>query len=157
MKPFRFTLEAVATTRRRREQAALEQYAQALLARQRALSRLESSQRELEATWTELRRRLETGSAAAKVAQLRGLSRALEEEREANEHAHAETDRKVNQALQQMLAARREREAVDKFRARQFLAHDRDIQRETQKFLDELATQRPAPSLAWRATADSTP
>jgi len=60
----------------------------------------------------------------------------------------------VSHALQQMLAARQQREAVEKFRGKQRAAHDRDVQRDTQKFLDELATQRAVPAQSWRATAD---
>jgi flagellar biosynthesis chaperone FliJ len=65
-----------------------------------------------------------------------------------------QAQRQVNQALQQMLAARQQREAVEKFRGRQRASYDRDVQQETQKFLDELATQRATPALAWRTTTD---
>jgi len=50
MKSFRFTLEAVRTLRQRQEQAAMEQYAQALLARQQAVAKLEALQHELTVT-----------------------------------------------------------------------------------------------------------
>ena len=61
----------------------------------------------------------------------------------------------VETKLQQMLAARKQREAVEKFRGKQRLAHDHDSQRETQKFLDEMATQRASSSQSWRTTVDS--
>jgi flagellar protein FliJ len=150
MKPFRFSLEAVATTRRRLEQVALENYAQALLQRQSALSQLEAAQQKLDAAWLKLRQSLTSGTAAAKVKQLRDASRFFEEERTQREGLLAQAERGVSQALQQMLAARQQREAVDKFRGRQRATYDRDVQRDTQKFLDELATQRAAPALDWR-------
>lgn len=152
MKPFRFSLEAVATTRRRLEQVALENYAQALLQRQSALTQLEAAQRELDAAWLRLRQTLTSGSAAAKVKQLRDQSRLLEEARSQREELLTQAERGVSQALQQMLGARQQREAVEKFRGRQRASYDRDVQRDTQKFLDELATQRSAPTLDWRNT-----
>jgi flagellar export protein FliJ len=154
MKPFKFSLEAVATTRRRKEQTALEQYAQALLTRQSAFARLETVQHELEAAWTRLRQTLESGCSASAATRLRQESQFLEEERVAGEAALAQAERGVSQALQQMLAARQQREAVEKFRGKQRLAHDRDMERVTQKFLDELATQRATPAQAWQTTTD---
>jgi flagellar export protein FliJ len=154
MKPFKFSLEAVATTRRRKEQTALETYAQALLTRQAALTRLETAQRELEAAWLRLRHTLESGCSASAATRLRQESHFLEEERKLREEALMEAERGVGQALQQMLAARKQREAVEKFRGKQRLAHDQDVQRVTQKFLDELATQRAVPAQAWRTTSD---
>jgi flagellar export protein FliJ len=149
MKPFRFSLEAVATTRRRLEQVALENYAQALLQRQSALAKLESTQHQLDAAWLRLRQSLTAGTAAAKVKQLRDQSRWLEEERTQREEVLAQAERGVSQALQQMLAARQQREAVEKFRGRQRASYDRDVQRDTQKFLDELAIQRTASVREW--------
>lgn len=154
MKPFKFTLEAVATTRRRLEQAALETYAQALLARQSALSQLESAQHELEEAWSRLRQTLESGCSASAATRLRQAGQVLEEERKEREEKLADADRGVSHALQQMLTARQQREAVDKFRGKQRATYDRDVQRDTQKFLDELATQRATPSQSWRTTAD---
>lgn len=154
MKSFKFSLEAVATTRRRHEQAALETYAQALLARQNALRQLETVQHELEDAWLQLRQTLESGCSASAATRLRQQSQSLEEERKLREEHVAQSERGVGQALQQMLAARQQREAVEKFRGKQRATYDRDVQRDTQKFLDELATQRAAPAQSWRTTAD---
>ena len=154
MKPFKFSLEAVATTRRRHEQTALEKYAQALLARQNAVNQLEATQHELEDAWLRLRQTLESGCSASAATRLRQESHYLEEERKTREEALTQAERNVGQALQQMLAARQQREAVEKFRGKQRAAYDLDVQRDTQKFLDELATQRATPAQAWRTTAD---
>lgn len=154
MKPFKFSLEAVATTRRRLEQAALEKYAQSLLARQNAVAQLEATQRELEGAWLRLRQTLESGCSASAATRLRQESHFLEDERKLRETALTEAERGVSHALQQMLAARQQREVVEKFRGKQRAAHDLDVQRDTQKFLDELATQRATPAQAWRTTAD---
>ena len=155
MKPFKFTLEAVATTRRRAEQTALEHYAQALLAKQSALSQLEAVQHDLDDAWLRLRDLLESGCSASAATRLRQESQYLEEDRKLREQTVAQAELAVGQALQQMLAARKQREAVEKFRGKQRLAHDHDSQRETQKFLDEMATQRAVTSQSWRTTVDS--
>lgn len=154
MKPFKFSLEAVATTRQRQEQATLEKYAQSLLVRQNAVAQLEATQHELEGAWLRLRQTLESGCSASAATRLRQESNYLEEERKQREEALTQAERGVSQALQQMLAARQQREVVEKFRGKQRTAHNLDVQRDTQKFLDELATQRATPAQAWRTTAD---
>lgn len=155
MKTFRFSLEAVATTRKRAENVALENYAQALLLRAGALRQLEAAQHELDSVWGRVREEMVKGCTAAKAAQLRLQARLLGEDRTAREEALAHAERGANQALQQMLAARRQREAVDKLRGRQRLSYDRDIASDSQKFLDELATQRAVSASSWRVTNDS--
>lgn len=154
MKPFRFTLEAVATVRKRVEGNALESYAQALLFRRRAMMDLEAVQKDLEAAWASLRKALTGGCAAARMAQLREHSQMLETRRETRQTALQQAERAVSQTLQQMLAARQQRKAVDSYRGQQRGRYDRALARETQKFLDELATQRAAPALAWKTTND---
>ena len=154
MKPFRFALEAVATVRKRAEGETLESYAQALLFRQHAWSQFEAAERELNAAWNQLRQELGTGCAAEKMTWLRRHAEALEEEHKQRLAALQQAERVMHQALQRMLAARHQREVVDKVRGHQRARHDRDAARETQKFLDELAAQRATPALAWRTTAD---
>ncbi len=154
MKPFKFSLEAVATTRRRFEQTALEQYAKALLAKQSALSQLEAVQHELDDAWLRLRNTLESGCSASSATRLRQESNYLEEDRKLREEVLSQAERAVSVALQQMLVTRQQREAVEKFRGKQRLAHDRDIQRDTQKFLDEMATQRATSSQSWRTESE---
>jgi len=155
MKPFRFSLEAVATTRRRVEQTALEHYAQALLAKQSALSQLESLQHDLDDAWMRLRNTLESGCSASAATRLRQEGQYLGEDRKLREVSLFQAERAVAHTLQQMLAARQQCEAVEKFRGKQRLSHDHDVQRETQKFLDEMATQRAAQSQACRIEGDS--
>ena len=154
MKPFRFTLEAVATVRKRFEGQALESYAQALMFRQQALTRLETVQRGLNAAWDHLRRELATGCPAAEMTRLRRHSQELDEERKRREAVLQKAEIAVNQTLHLMLKARQQREVVDKLRGQHRARHERDTAREMQKFLDELTTQRTLPALAWRTTAD---
>lgn len=154
MKPFRFTLEAAATVRKRVESNALEAYAQALLLHRRAVSELEANERALQEAWTSLRNALVNGCSASAMTQLRGHSQALEIARATCANALQQAEVTVQQTLQRMLAARRQRQVVDKFRSQQRGRHDRAFASETQKFLDELATQRATPALAWKTTND---
>lgn len=144
MKRFHFNLEAVRTLRQRAEREALEKYAEAILARSMALERVERAREELGEAWAKLREVLITGAAAGDLERLRSFCKALEEVRAMRESELQGAEVGLHRALQLMLHARREREAVDQFRAAQRQAHDRALSREEQKFLDELAGQRAA-------------
>jgi flagellar FliJ protein len=153
MKSFHFTLEAVRTLRQRQEQKALENYARALLARQQALDRLDAVQREMNAGFVELRAKLTKGCAASEAAQAHDYHRLLAKRRDECTVALGVAERRVNAAMQTMLAARQQREVVDKFFDKQKARHERDQVRNEQKFLDDLAGSRRANSiLAWNPT-----
>ncbi len=152
MKAFHFTLEAVRTLRQRQEQIAMEQYAQSLLARQQALDRLAAVQRELSACFQELRDKLAAGCAASIAAQAHDYHRALARRRDELSAALGLAERRVNAALQAMLGARQQREIVDKFFDKQKLRHSREVTREEQKFLDDLASRRGNSILAFNPT-----
>jgi hypothetical protein len=51
-----------------------------------------------------------------------------------------------------MLAARRQREVVDKFYDKQKSRHGRELARSEQMLLDDLAGRRPSSILSWTAT-----
>jgi len=142
MKPFRFTLEAVSTIRKRAERETLEAYAQSLLLRGRALERRQAIQRGLEAAWTRTRQESAKGCSASTISQLQGYTRLLEEECARCQAALQQAVRAVNQSLQRMLAARQQREVVDTFRRHQRARYDLEFGRETQKFLDELTSRK---------------
>ena len=149
MKPFHFTLESVRTVRQRQEQEAMEQYARTLLGRRQAVERLETVQKQLSAGWQELRQLLASGCEAARAAQMQEYHRALEKRRDEGVHALGVAERRVNVAFQFMMAARRQREVVDKFFEKQQAQHQRERARVEQKFLDDLAGRRSASVLAW--------
>jgi flagellar export protein FliJ len=156
MKSFRFTLEAVRILRQRQEQNALEQYAQSLLARQQAVAKLEHAQRELDASMQDLRHQLATGCAAAQAAQAHDYQRSLSRRRDECSIALGTAERRVNAAMQAMLAARRQREIVDKFFDKQKLSHARGLARNEQKMLDDLAGRRGNSILTWNPTENPT-
>jgi flagellar biosynthesis chaperone FliJ len=61
-------------------------------------------------------------------------------------------ERRVNATLNGMLAARRQREVVDKFYDKQKSRHGRELARSEQMLLDDLAGRRPSSILSWTAT-----
>jgi len=152
MKPFRFTLEAVRTVRQRQENSALEQYAHALALRQQVLARLEAVQQELGDCWHQLRAQMAGGCQASAATQAHDYQRSLVQRREECRLAVGTAERRVNAALQTMLATRRQRELVDKFFEQQRSRHQRDQARAEQKMLDDLAVRRNGSLLAWNPT-----
>ena len=125
MKSFHFTLEAVRTLRQRQEQNAMEQYAQALLARQQALDRVQAVERELSAGWQEMREHLARGCTASRAAQAHEYHRSLEKRREECALILSTAERRVNAVFQAMLRARQQREMVDKCYEKQKVYHQR--------------------------------
>ncbi len=149
MKSFHFTLESVRTLRQRHEQEAMDQYARMLLARRLAMDRLEAVQKQLSAGWQELRQLLARGCEAASVTRIQDYHRSLEKRRDEFVAALGVAERRVNAAFQSMLAARRDREIVDKCFDKQKARHQREQVKAEQKFLDDLAGRRTASVLAW--------
>jgi flagellar export protein FliJ len=152
MKAFRFTLEAVRIVRQRQEQEAMEEYARALLVRKQALEKLEGVQKDLQAAWQEFRKLVGGGCTAAKAAQAREYHDTLEQRRVDCAAALEAAERRVNATLNGMLAARRQREVVDKFYDKQKSRHGRELARSEQMLLDDLAGRRPSSILSWTAT-----
>jgi flagellar export protein FliJ len=154
MKAFRFTLEAVRIVRQRQEQETMEHYAQALLVRQQATARLEEIQQELGAAWQELRARLAGGCSAGVANQAHTYRQTLEKRREECAAALGVAERRVNAALQAMLAARRQREVVDKCLEKQKARHGREMSRLEQKVMDDLAGRRTNSIFSWNPTGN---
>ena len=130
----------------------MEHYAQALAFRQQALDRLEAVQRELNAGWRELNAKLTKGCAAYEAAQANEYHKSLARRRDECSLALGTAERRVNATLQAMLAARQQRELVDKFFSKQKSRHERELLRQEQKLLDDLAGRRGNSILAWNPT-----
>ena len=139
MKKFRFSLQAVFTVLQQREQAALEVYAKAITERERAAERLAEAQRQCQEAWDFNRQRVMSGSSAAQLTQAGQYSVRAKDHQERRAEALRRTQQVVDGALKTLLEARRSREAVDKFRARQQERYNRESQREEQKVIDDLA------------------
>lgn len=130
----------------------MEQYAQALLGRQQAVEKLSAIQRELHASWQELRKRMSAGCPASHLSQFNDYHRALKNHHDEANTALGVAERRVNAAMQTMLSARQQREIVDKSREKQKARHLREQFRAEQKVLDDIAGRRGGSSLSWNAT-----
>jgi flagellar export protein FliJ len=152
MKAFRFTLEAVRTVRQRRENEALEKFAQALLARQVLLDLLESIDERIDQSRGQIRKLLTHGCDAAQASQAYDCHATLEKRREECVTSLGQAELRVNAASQAMLLARQQREIVDIYCDKQKARHQRLELLEEQKLLDEFASRR-SPSAQLSPTA----
>ena len=139
MKHFRFTLQALLTVRQREERDALEFYARELQARQHALDALADSENDLALAWEDLRTQMVEGGPIAGLVQRQGHCQHLGEIRERNVTAVTRAENAANLALLAVVAARQNREVVEKFLEHQRKNYQRECNREEQKILDELA------------------
>jgi flagellar export protein FliJ len=142
MKRFNFSLHAVGIVREDREKSRMEEYAGTLLVRMRALESLAT----VESEWSDTRRlwtrKAAEGCPASDLVQLQFAFQSVDRRREAAVSAVTAAERNVQKAMQAMLGARRDREAVDKCRDTQWLRHGQALARADQNAMDEIATQR---------------
>jgi flagellar export protein FliJ len=141
MKRFKFPLEPLRVLRQQRERAAQLLYAKTLAVCKKAEIQLQSADGELEAAWSSLGGELNANATASRLLHLRTWCTVLEIRWHERKAALAEARRVADLAFQEMIAAMRDREALDCFHDKALLAHDREIQREEQKNFDEMAAQ----------------
>ena len=98
----------------------------------------------------EFNRLLSSPCAAAPLAQAGQYERALESQQTELVLALALAERRLNNALQTMLTARQRAKMVANLRLKQLARHQRADWREEQKTLDDLASRRGRPILAWK-------
>lgn len=149
MRAFRFTLQAVQILRKRQEQQAMDTYVHALLARQQVQDRLEAVREQIQRNQQEINGLLAGACAASRLAQGHQYERALEQQHGDLVLALAVAERRVQITFQSMLAARQRTKIVENFRVKQHARHQRAEWREEQKLLDEIASRRGRPILAW--------
>jgi len=142
MKPFHFSLESLRVLRKQKEHAAQFRYARALIACDHAAAHLQAAAGELAKCWDLLTHELAVGVAAGKLAGLRRWCAVLEIRRNERRAALESARRAAGQAFQEMVAAARDREALDRFHDKSRRAYDRLAQAGEQKQFDELAVQR---------------
>jgi flagellar export protein FliJ len=148
MKPFHFPLQPLRAVRQHKEQAARERYAGTLRACEAAAARVQTASIELTTCWTTLCDKLASGVTGDDLLRARAWCNVLElrvKERAAllEEARHA-----VDAVWQELMLATRDREALDRFHQKRRRTYDRELEREGQKNLDELAIQlvrSPAP------------
>ncbi|MHB1306825.1 MAG: flagellar export protein FliJ [Limisphaerales bacterium] len=142
MKRFRFTLDPVLQLRHERERVALERWIEARRSLEDAGRRVEAHRARTAGWAAEFRALQARGAVAAELLAFQRFGGWLqgEERRLAQELAQAKAA--ADQAHHALELARRDREAMEKYRDRRRAIHDRELLREEQKTLDELAGRR---------------
>ena len=142
MKSFHFALEPLRVLRQQKERMAQQQYVRALNVCNQAVLRLEQAVTELRVGWKLLGHELDKGITAGRLAGLRDWCKTLETRRNERRSALEEAQQIARLAHQEMATATRDREALDRFRNKLHRMHEREAQREEQKYFDEIAVQR---------------
>lgn len=150
MKPFRFPLKAVLTLRTRMEREALEAYARALADLRQTEEALDALQRERVEVMARLREATILGSVAAELMRMRHYQRYLRRQEGFCLEAIQQAKQVARRALEKVLAARQQREAVEHLRARHLDRHRRAQEREDQRLLDERAVMNNTAVLSWQ-------
>lgn len=141
MKTFRFPLEPLRVLRTQKERVAQQRYAQSLTACNAAAALLEKASQELALGREFLKRELSEGVSAGRIMNVRTWCMALEIHQHERRAAFAEARRVSQLAFQEMLAATRDREGLDRFYDKARRAHVQEVLREEQKNFDEMAVQ----------------
>jgi flagellar export protein FliJ len=139
MKRFRFTLQALLTVRQRTEQQALEEYAAVLLELRKTADQVKALQRE-HADWRRYwHDQVAQPQAAAELVQWQACGRQIATRLQRAEAVHRNAQAQCRSALEKMLLARRDREAVEAHWSRQRELFKRELGRLEQQSLDEMA------------------
>jgi flagellar export protein FliJ len=142
MNAFSFSLESIRVLRQQRERAAQQRYARALAAADGTERELKAASDELANGYKILGNELKHGAGIGRILQLRTWCTVLEIRLHECEAALAQARNAATEAFNFMCAARRDREALDRFHAKSHAAWVRFCQQAEQKMLDELAIQR---------------
>ena len=148
MKPFRFTLQPIRVLHDQREQTAQKRYAEALRACEAAAERVQLASEGLNDAWHQLQHDLGAGLTGTQLLRSRAWCNVLElrlkDRSRELESARLSTDAQ----LQELMNATRQRESLDRFHDKKRLVYDREVQREEQNSLDEMAVQIAATTTA---------
>jgi flagellar export protein FliJ len=154
MRPFRFTLEALLTVRRRAEQVAMERYAAALAVRQKARAAWVEAEAAIQQAGQAWKERFRSASLAGDLAGNQAHLAHLGGQRDGAAGQLQEAELRLAPEWRDMLAARQARETVEKFRARQREHYDREFARSEARELDALAQRRFSPVTSGPSSED---
>lgn len=141
MKSFRFPLQSLRVLRGQRERTAQLRYAEALRACEEAARQVKLAGDELNTGWGTLGKALSTGVTAMELLRTRAWCNVLEL-RLKERAGHLEKMRlAVDAVWNDMLAATRDREALDRFHKKSRRAYEYEALCAEQKHFDELAVQ----------------
>lgn len=152
MKPFHFPLQPLLTIRQHKEEAARERYAQTLRACEDAAARVQAASVELTACWKTLCDKLGAGVTGDELLRARAWCNVLELRVRERAAALEQARHAVDAVWQELMAATREREGLDRLHDKRQRAYDREVQHEEQKNLDELALQLTQSPVSMRAS-----
>jgi flagellar export protein FliJ len=142
MKPFRFSLQSIRVLREHRERDAQQRFGQAMRLCEEAAFQLQKASDELAEGWDALCRELASGVAAMKLLKTRAWCNVLEQRQKDRHTRLLNTRRDMDVAMREMMLAKRDREALDRYHDKLRRAYDREAQREDQKALDEIGVRR---------------
>ena len=145
MNRFKFPLESLRVLRKQKERTAQQRYGRALAACRKAEIQMQESFAELEEGWHLLRNELAGGGVGAgRLVHLRTWCMVLEIRWHERKAALMEARRVADLVLQEMTAATRDREGLDRYYDKARRVHEVAAQREEQKIFDEMAVQSSA-------------
>jgi len=139
MKPFRFPLQSLRVLREQKERVAQKHYTEALQACEQAAAQVKRAGDELSNCWSALCDKLSNGVNATDLLRTRAWCNVLELRLKDRTHELETARADVDIVWREMMIATRDREALDKFHDKRRRVYDRDVQREDQKVLDEVA------------------
>ena len=148
MKPFRFKLKTVLEVRVNEEAQAGEVYAQAQALLEEALSFQRAVEEAIEGNLTACQQAFDGQAATGTLAHLQTALRELRGQLSQLESVVAERQAEANAKMQELLTARRRREALEKIRDEQQALHDRELARTGQQAIDEMVLLREAGGFA---------
>lgn len=120
----------------------MERYAQATIARQKAIDALRNALNAVESSWAQWQQRVAMGCSAGDLSRDRQHCQELELHQKACEKALKGAEDVVDAAWKAWVAARQQRETVDRVRDLQKEEYDKLLQQEEQKLLDEMAGRK---------------
>ena len=148
MKPFRFKLKTVLEVRVNEEAQAREVHAQAQAHLEEALSFQRAVEEAIEGNLTACKQAFSGQAATGTLAHLQTALRELRGQFNQLEPVVAERQTETDAKWQELLTARRRREALEKMRDQQQAAHDRELARTEQQAIDEMVLLREAGGFA---------
>jgi flagellar export protein FliJ len=157
MKPFHFSLQAVRTLRPRQEQMALERFTAAVQNHEKAVDRLNSVTQQLYAGWGELKARQTQGVIVLQIAQIQSYCDSVMARKKESEIYVKASHRAVDVAWQNLLTAKQQLDVVVKHYENQRRQYERELDREEQKALDDMANRRATQATLGMVNVETTP
>src|SRR5512144_2317247 len=114
MKTSQLTMQGLLALRLRQEQTALQQYGDAINARQAAFEKLEAIKRHCDQSWALHRDEVRRGASEAQVSQVESYCLSIEANKKQCETEILEAQREVDQRWQRLVNARKQRELLDR-------------------------------------------